>query len=101
MHVTSQKLGFYDIILGRDILCNLGINILFKEGQIEWDGSTIPMKPPNAQIHSHYHIEDSVDLDEATDRLRTILDAKYEPADLDEVMTDSEHLTHKALFAGI
>ena len=35
----------YDLIIGRDLMHEIGINILFKDSLIEWDGATIPMQP--------------------------------------------------------
>ena len=34
----------YDLIIGRDLVHEIGINILFKDSLIEWDGATIPMQ---------------------------------------------------------
>ena len=34
----------YDVIIGNDLLYNMGINILFKERQIQWNDDKIPMK---------------------------------------------------------
>ena len=34
----------YDVIIGNDLLYNMGINILFKERQIKWNDDKIPMK---------------------------------------------------------
>ena len=34
----------YDVIIGNNLLYNMGINILFKERQIQWNNDKIPMK---------------------------------------------------------
>jgi len=36
----------YDIIIGRDLMHSLGINLLFDTAEISWDNATIPMKNP-------------------------------------------------------
>ncbi len=35
------------MIIGRDLLGELGINFLFKEGIMEWDNATTPMQSPD------------------------------------------------------
>ena len=34
----------YDVIIGNDLLWNLGINILFREEEIQWENDLIPLK---------------------------------------------------------
>ena len=34
----------YDVIIGSDLLWNMGVNILFKERQIQWNEDKIPLK---------------------------------------------------------
>ena len=41
---TKNNLSHYDLIIGRDLMHEIGINILFKDAEIEWDGATIPMQ---------------------------------------------------------
>ena len=43
---SSEDLG-YDVILGRDILLNLNINISFEKRNVSWDGIEIPMRDFN------------------------------------------------------
>jgi hypothetical protein len=38
------------------------------------------------------HIADSMQIDDATELIKCILDAKYRPADLQKIVTDSIHL---------
>ena len=111
-HIAKQ-LGRYDMILGRDLLKELGIKLDFGDETVTWDEMTIPMKPENATVMTSYHLDDSPAVDEATKRIKGILDAKYEAANLDEVVAECKHLTdsekislrqilekHKALFDG-
>lgn len=46
-HVAKDLSG-YDMILGRDLLHELGIDIKFSSKTIEWDGVAIPMKNVDA-----------------------------------------------------
>jgi hypothetical protein len=36
----------YDIIIGRDLMHSLGINLLFDTAEIAWDNATVHMQPP-------------------------------------------------------
>ena len=76
MHVTEQKSN-YDMIIGRDILLELGINLNFKDMMVQWDTAIIPMKEINSTIENLYAVEDSEAVHDATERIKKILDAKY------------------------
>ena len=91
IHVT-QKLGNYDMIIGRDILEELGIDIKYSDNTITWDEATIPMKPIDATLKDE-HLMDSEAVEDATDRMKQILEAKYEKADLETIINEYEHLT--------
>ena len=47
MHVTDN-LGAYDMIIGRDIMTHLGIDVRFSTMEIEWDHRTMPFKKHDA-----------------------------------------------------
>ena len=81
------------MIIGRDILSELGINLNFKDMTVQWDTAVIPMKEIDSTIENSYAVEDSEAVHDATERIKKILDAKYEPADLDEVVSACTHLT--------
>ena len=92
VHV-AKSLGNYDMIIGRDVMKDLGIDLSFSTETIDWDGHTIPFKNIDDNLDESYYIPDPGIMDEAAERLKTILDAKYEAADLDEVSKEAEHLT--------
>ena len=92
VHVTENT-SSYDMIMGRDMLKELGIQISFSADSVTWDEVSIPMKPSNARIETDYHVDDSVAVKEATKRMKQILDAKYEPANLNEIVAQADHLT--------
>jgi RNase H-like domain found in reverse transcriptase/Reverse transcriptase (RNA-dependent DNA polymerase)/Integrase zinc binding domain len=92
---VAPDLGAYDMIVGREILKELGITLNFKEETVEWDEVVIPMKPENAIPEKHFAIADSASLDDATERIKSILDAKYEPADLNKIVKECIHLSKK------
>ncbi len=91
LHVT-KNLGAYDMIIGRDILEDLGLDIRFSTKDTEWDGASVPFKDVDDGQAQSYHINDSEAVEEAVDRLKDILDAKYQPADLDEIAREQKQL---------
>ena len=46
MHVTTAPMG-YDVIIGRDIMDLLGIDLQFSTKTIKWDHAEISMRPNN------------------------------------------------------
>jgi predicted aspartyl protease len=92
LHVTDS-LGAYDMIIGRDIMSDLKMDIKFSTNTIEWDGHEMPLKECDASFPEAYYVRDSTAVDEATQRLKGILDAKYEAADIRAVCDDATHLT--------
>ena len=81
---VAESLGVYDMIIGRDMLSFLGIDIRFSNHTVEWGTASIPFKDV-AQETACFHVEEPEHLQEATKRLQKILEAKYEPADLEKV----------------
>ena len=85
----------YDMILGHDIMSELGITLDFKDQTMTWDDLTIHMKdaeslldlldPLNDFFWNNDQYETKV-LHKASIHLQKFLDAKYEPVDLDEVI---------------
>ena len=91
LHVTKD-MGAYDMIIGRDILSFLGIDLLFSARRVEWENEQMPFRPYDATVESHYHIAEAMAAEQSADRIKEILDAKYEPADLEKVCASQEHL---------
>jgi len=58
LHVT-KSLGPYDMIIGRDILRFLKINIKFSEEIVEWDGAEMPFKDGDASLNEAHCVADS------------------------------------------
>ena len=92
LHMSSS-LGAYDMIIGRDILKDLGFKFDFQTDSVEWDGATVPMKDTSLEEKESYHVSDPSTIADATERLKAILDAKYEKADLAEVAEETKHLS--------
>jgi hypothetical protein len=41
---TSSKLSTYDMIIGRDLMESIGLDLLFSENLMRWDNATVPMR---------------------------------------------------------
>jgi predicted aspartyl protease len=93
INVSSSNLGAYDMIMGRDILQGLGIKFDFTDLTIEWDGVAIPMRDTDSMNKDMFYIHEPDSIADATERVKKILDAKYEKANLHEVAQDAEHLS--------
>ena len=82
----------YDMILGRDLMHELGMIFDFKEGRMTWDNSWINMQNPSlfdegtiAQFEEELFLMHDPDTTDA-ERIQEIVDAKYNTANLqDEV----------------
>jgi hypothetical protein len=80
------------MILGRDLLEFLGIDVKFSNMTIEWGTSAMPFKEYDSTPLDSYHINEPVAVEERTQRVKEILEAKYAKADLEQVCTSSSHL---------
>ena len=92
IHATKQSLGGYDIIIGRDLLRELGIVLDFNRETIIWGDGEVPMKPRDATAETHFFVDEPDGLLEEADRMSKILDAKYSKADLKQVASDTKGL---------
>ena len=90
-HVT-ESLGAYDMIIGRDIMEFLGIDIRFSDMTIKWDHYDMPFKDIDSDFLQSYHIREDELMSQESERISKILDAKYEKADLTEVCRAQAHL---------
>jgi hypothetical protein len=91
----AKDLGNYDVIIGRDIQLKLGLDVCFSSLEIRWDGAVTSMKNIDTTYEESYYIPDSDVADEAVERIKQILDAKYEPADLDQLVQECTHLNNE------
>ena len=94
---TTTPANSYDMIIGRDIMTELGITLDFNLLVMTWDNATVLMRSADALstedayvIYNETYESDIVQ--EATTRLRSILDAKYEPANLDKITASCSYL---------
>jgi hypothetical protein len=92
----------YDMIIGHDLMSQLGIIFNFYGQTMTWDKSTIKMKEykdlldinsPVNEFCWHEESYESQALNDASSHLKKILDAKYEPADHDKIACNCNYLT--------
>ena len=93
----------YDIILGTDFLSNVGINIHYETGFMEWYECILPLRDPfTIDKESYQDMEDAMHVQTEDELLgedwldnyaNEILDAKYNKTDVNEVVKQQSHLT--------
>ena len=107
------------MIMGRDLLDTLGMDLLFSEHMMRWDNATVPMRNPSmfhpdkkeTYFNEMFLIHDPLTTE--AERIQRITDIKYSPADFDKICEESTVLTgpekgqlkallqkHKHLFDG-
>eukprot|EP00957_Ditylum_brightwellii_P066983 5084792-Ditylum_brightwellii.AAC.1 len=89
-----MKKASFKTVAGQDMLKSLGIMLDHAAETITWDDASIPMKPTSVRLSGSFHIKDPKGIDDvveriAGDRYKTILEAKYEKADLKKEVEDN------------
>jgi hypothetical protein len=89
---SDSRLQSYDMIIGRDLLHELGIDLLFSTGEMKWDQATVPMRDPS-QLRDCDTLENEIfsmhdpETTEAA-RIQSIIDLKYSPQDIDAIVAE-------------
>ena len=92
MHV-SENMGAYDMIIGRDLLEDLGIDLKFSTSMVEWDGVEIPFKDIEASMVESFYIREPDWVLEELFKAEKILDNDYAKADIAQVTNSQKHLS--------
>ena len=82
----------YNIIFGHDSLWELGIHLDFQNNFDSWKETKIPMKSINYKMRTKFVIPESKNIKNANNRIKKILDANYEKANLEEITTKFKYL---------
>ncbi len=69
------------MIIGRDLLKELGIVLDFSAETMIWHDVPVPVKDPDATVEESYYVRHDQS-DPEYERVKHILDAKYDPADI-------------------
>ena len=95
---NDRKLAQYDMIIGDDLMTELGLDLCFSTKEIKWGEESIPMKNRGVltdrkatKILYHMLIQPP-SIMEAEERHKRILDADYSQVDLDEYLNNIKHL---------
>jgi hypothetical protein len=83
------------MIIGQDIMNFLGINIQFSDLTVYWEHASMPFKPVDATINTDYHIAESMAVEDTTEQIRKIIDAKYQATGLEKVCSAQSHLEYQ------
>lgn len=79
----------YDMIIGRDVMTELNLDVLASDATVTMNDIKIPWIPRGSKTSSLFHVEEQENSEDAGDRIRRILDAKYAPADLMKVVAET------------
>ncbi len=95
---TDKLTSRYDMIIGRDLISELGMTFRFDTLMMEWDNATTPMIDPCMFCEEliddleneilYMHDPDTME----AERIQAILDAKYCPADLQTITSECDQL---------
>ena len=71
----------------------LGIDILFSDQTVRWGEAVIPFKDGDCTCEEAYYVQEPEQIVAASDRLKSILDAKYDAADLREICNEQQEIS--------
>ena len=92
--IVSEAKGMYDIMLGRDFLQQIGLDILYSSKEFCWDDIKVPMTNCGHWTkQSVKQFNECKDQDETEEEF--LLDAKYEKIDLNKVVERQTHLNQE------
>ena len=91
LHVVDKGLIRYDMIIGRDIISELGIDVKGSDLSISWSDAAIPWRDMDATTNDAFLAYSPIHQPEK--RTTKILDATYKAADLKEIVQSAAHLT--------
>ena len=96
--LNSKSIG-YDMIIGLDLMSELGLIINCRKNVIDWEDIQIPMTSKGTRFTERKQLkalllstEEPVSTASEKSRLINILDAKYEKANLDDLAEQSKNL---------
>ena len=78
------------MIIGRNILSALGIQFDFSTMSIQWEQASVPMKDSDTVADEVFNVKDPEAIQDASSRLKGILDAEYKKADLKDVAASAQ-----------
>ena len=93
LHVVDLNIDRYDMIIGRDFIKSLGIDIHGTDITIDWDNASIPWRDIYSTTNDAFELsQHNAHFNSETKRMKRILDAKYSKADIKTIAERSSHL---------
>jgi hypothetical protein len=92
-----MELKNYDVIVGRDLITSMQLDIKGSDMSIDWDNSAIPCRSVDSTVNVIYLAEDCCNhqlTEQEMQRMTDILDAKCKKADLHKIASSADHLTN-------
>ena len=91
--VVDLNIHRYDMIIGRDIIISLGIDIHGGDMNIHWDDVAIPWRDIDFTAKDLFALsQHNAPFNAETKRMKRILDAKYSKADIKTITESSTHI---------
>ena len=78
-------IGNGHLIIERDLLHELGIDISFSAKTVTWNNVEIDMKPTTCTREDVFHVAEELFVTDNTDQIAKILKTKYKAANLKEL----------------
>ena len=93
LHVVDLNTDRYDMIIGRDLIISLGIDIHGADMTIHWDDDVIPWRDIDSTTDDVFALsQHNAPFNSETKRMKRILDAKYSKVDNKTITESSTHL---------
>ena len=93
IHVVDLNIDRYDMIIGRDLIRSLGIDIHGVDMTIYWDNAAIPWRYIDSTAKYVFALsQHNARFNSETKRMKRILDAKYYKPDIKTIAVSSTHL---------
>ena len=93
LHVVDLNIDRYDMIIGRDLIRSLGIDIHGADMTIHWDNAVIPWRDIDSTTNNVFTLsQHNTPFNSERKRMKCILDAKYSKADIKTIAEISTHL---------
>ena len=110
-HVDNNKreLGIgYDMIIGRDLMIQIGLTVDFKHQVLQWDGANVHMKYPSSflgqsdltKCEMREVVMQAAEPDsarEATEQMVKIIDSTYAKADFKQVVDNTSQMNDEEI----
>ena len=78
VHVT-KTLGNYKLIIGQDLLHELGVDIIFSSKTVTWNNVAIDMKPTMCTREDVFHVVEELFVSDDTDQIAALSSPNLRP----------------------